>query len=326
MRISSFVISPRRIVAAFAVAAALCACGPDAKPDLDPERHGSGKEKAPVSIAEVSVDAQSLSAAVVAKLSKDTILADCKFVIDGVGEFAAEKSGASFSAILEGLDYETQYTVKASAKASGRQLSSSAAFKTGKHTFNEGFWSCMLELCDSDKDGKISRKEAASVSSAYLIDLGLVSVYGLEFFQNLTDLNCGVNSITEIDISKNQRLMRLEVNENPLKGLDISKNPALTYVSAGGCGLDKIDVSKNTALRHLALQVNSLKSIDVSKLTHLQLLYVSANDLTELDLSNNLDLKEVHTHQNPDLKVVYLKTGQEIASFSKDPWTEIRYK
>ena len=108
--------------------------------------------------------------------------------------------------------------------------------------------------------------------------------------------------------------------------LYFSKNTKLMHVSAGGCGLTGLDVSKNTALKELHLQVNNIKSIDVSKLVALASFYISANDLTELDLSNNLSLTELHCHQNPNLKIVYLKQGQTIPNMSKDSWTEIRYK
>lgn len=315
------------VLAGLALAVALCACGPEAKPNLDPEGHKTEPAGPPVSFAKIEATPSSFSVTVVATLNKDTVLTDCKFIIDGVGEYPAVKEGLALSATIEKLDYETTYSAKAVAKKGGKEMySSSVSFKTAKHPFNEVFWSYALNNYDMDKDGKLSRKEASAVTEILAPAEGFTSVYGMEFFQNLKSINFGVNSISEIDLSKNQNLTWIELNENPLKSLDISKNAKLMHVSAGGCGLTSLDVSKNTALKELHLQVNSIKSIDVSKLTGLSSFYISANDLSELDLSNNLSLTELHCHQNPNLKVLYLKQGQTIPNMSKDSWTEIRYK
>lgn len=315
------------VLAGLAITSALCACGPEAKPNLDPEGHKTEPAGPFVSFIKIEATPSSFSATVTATLSKDTVLTDCKIVIEGVGEYPAVKDGLALSATIDNLDYETTYTAKAVAKKGGKEMySSSVSFKTTKHPFNEVFWSYALNNYDMDKDGKLSRKEASAVTEIQAPAEGFTSVYGMEFFQNLKLIHFGLNSISEIDLSKNQNLTWIELNENPLKSLDISKNAKLMHVSAGGCGLTSLDVSKNTALKELHLQVNSIKSIDVSKLTGLSSFYISANDLSELDLSNNLSLTELHCHQNPNLKVLYLKQGQSIPNISKDSWTEIRYK
>lgn len=196
----------------------------------------------------------------------------------------------------------------------------------GKHHFSNEMWSYVIKHFDTDKNGKLSRKEAAAVTEMAPTREGFTSVKGLEVFKNLRKINLAINSLEEFDFSKNKNLVWLELNENPLKKLDISNNPKLIHLSAGGCYLKSIDVSKNLALRDLHLQDNQLTQLDVSMLPMLRSLYVSLNELEELDLSNNPYVIELHCHLNPKLKVVYVKKGHGIASLQKDDHTEIRYK
>lgn len=320
--------SPRNISFVFiflSLLLLLSGCGPEAKPNMDPEGKNH-KDKEVAQIVEISATPESFSASLTAKLNKDTVLSGCKFIIDGVGEISASKAVAAFSATAEELDYETSYQVKAVALKGEKEISSTCSFKTQKHPFNEDFWSLMLKVADKDKDGKISRKEALAVNEISLVAEGLTSVYGLEFFPNVSYIHLASNALTEIDLTKNTNLSWLEVNGQPLKRLDISKNLRLSHLSAGGNSLESLDVSANVALKSLYVQDNRLSSIDVSKLTGLQILHVGINNLTELDLSNNLQLTEVNTNLNPNLKVVWLKTGQTITDFAHDSWTEIRYK
>lgn len=314
--------SLREIAVVFAlVCLFVSACGPEAKPNLSPE----GKKEI-AQIVEVSAIPESFSASLTAMLNKDTVLSGCKFVIDGVGEIPASKVGAALSATAEELDYETSYQVKAVALKGGKEISSTGSFKTLKHSFNEAFWNLMLKTADNDKDGKISRKEALAVNEIALVSEGLTSVYGLEYFSNVSYVHLASNSLTEIDLTKNTNLTWLEVNGQSLKRLDLSKNLRLSHLSAGGNSLESLDVSANVALQSLYVQDNRLSTIDVSKLSGLKILHVGINNLTELDISNNLQLTEVNTNYNPNLKVIWLKTGQTITNFTHDSWTEIRYK
>lgn len=196
----------------------------------------------------------------------------------------------------------------------------------GEKNFSKDFYSFLLKNFDKDKNGKLSKKEVASVTEMTAVREGFTSVRGLERFKNMRKCNLAINSLENIDISKNQNLVWLELNENPLKSLDISKNPNLIHLSAGGCYLKSLDVSKNLALRDLHLQDNQLTEIDVSMLPMLRSLYVSLNELEELDLSNNPYVNELHCQLNPRLKVVYVKKGHDIAMLQKDGHTIIKYK
>ena len=91
----------------------------------------------------------------------------------------------------------------------------------------------VLDNFDTDRDGKISRKEADAVLA---IDLGRLcaelgpateSLAGIEYFKNLKQLICNGNTLAELDLSQNTRLTELNCWDNPLPALNLSKNTEL---------------------------------------------------------------------------------------------------
>ena len=57
------------------------------------------------------------------------------------------------------------------------------------------------------------------------------SLRGIEYFIELTSLNCSYNQLTSLDISKNSQLTYLVCSGNQLKSLGISKNTQLTELN-----------------------------------------------------------------------------------------------
>ena len=77
---------------------------------------------------------------------------------------------------------------------------------------------------------------------------------------------------------------------NQLTELDVSKNTKLTELCCTGNQLRKLDLRDNKALRRLFCSVNPLTELDVSQNTELEILQCFENQLTSLDLKNtNLD-------------------------------------
>ena len=100
----------------------------------------------------------------------------------------------------------------------------------------------------------------------------------------MSDLNCGVNLLTELDISHNTNLVDFYCYNNQLKKLDVSKNTKLTYLDCEGNLLDALDVSKNAALEILYCAGNKLTTLNVSNNVRLEMLDCSYNKLTVIYL------------------------------------------
>jgi len=201
--------------------------------------------------------------------------------------------------------------------------------KTGKEIINfpdANFKKYLVENFDADGDGEISVEEALPVTEMILTGtynpeksnydgFNVSLLGGIEYFSNLTRLDCRFNPLTSIDVSKNKQithlscdaiyiltkldisgcneLQYLNCNKTNISELDISNNTNLTVLSCGNCDLSTLDVRNNTALTYLSCRHNQLTAIDVSQNTQLKYLSVRHNDLTELDISHNLLLENI---------------------------------
>ncbi|MCH5325729.1 MAG: leucine-rich repeat domain-containing protein [Duncaniella sp.] len=106
------------------------------------------------------------------------------------------------------------------------------------------FRAYLLENFDTDNDGEISPAEALEVTSIDVENSGIKSLEGLQYFTNLTYLNCYGNQLTTLDVSKNTALTTLYCSRNQLTALDVSKNTALTTLYCRENQLTTLDVSK----------------------------------------------------------------------------------
>ena len=104
-----------------------------------------------------------------------------------------------------------------------------------------------------------------------------------EAFPNLTELDCGNNSIQKLDLRQNPKLKTLKCNKNQLTKLDLSKNPDIDYLNCSENQLKQLDVSNLKDLVMLNCSHNDLEQLDVRNSKFLETLYCSWNRLTELD-------------------------------------------
>ena len=109
------------------------------------------------------------------------------------------------------------------------------------------------------------------------------SLKGIEAFPNLTELDCGNNSIQNLDLRQNPKLEKLICNKNQLTHLDLSKNPKIYHLICSGNQLKQLDVSHLKDLVTLDCSHNDLEQLDVKNSIFLATLNCSANQLTELD-------------------------------------------
>jgi len=203
------------------------------------------------------------------------------------------------------------------------------ATKSGKkiiHFPDVNFKKYLVENFDTDGDGEISVDEALAVKEMVLTGdynpekskydgFNISLLGGIEYFSNLTRLDCRFNPLTSIDVSKNKRithlscdaiyiltkldiggcteLQYLNCNKTNISELDISTNINLSVLSCGNCDLNTLDVRNNTALTYLSCRHNQLTTIDVSQNKQLAYLSVRHNGLTELDISHNVLLEDV---------------------------------
>ena len=166
----------------------------------------------------------------------------------------------------------------------------------------------------------ITEAEIASTTLLRVSSRKIADLTGIEHFTALTELYCGSNQLTSLDVSKNTALTRLDCGGNQLTSLDVSKNTELTYLQCGWNGLTSLDMSNNTILTELLCYNNQLTSLDISKNVELKYLYCSGNQLTSLEVYRNDKLKDISCYRNllssldvsknTELKTLYCNENQ----------------
>ena len=143
---------------------------------------------------------------------------------------------------------------------------------------------------------------------------------------SLTEIYCSNNQLTTLDVSMCPALARLECYTNHLTTLDVSDIPSLVSLNCIGNLLSELNVSGCTHLEELECGKNQLPCLDVSGCTDLKVLRCDKNQLATLDVSHNPLMNTLWCYDCPNLKEVWLKTGQTIDDFNYNPQiTTIKY-
>ena len=103
---------------------------------------------------------------------------------------------------------------------------------------------------------------------------------------NLDYLNCGLNELTELDIS-DCGLLELYCGANRLTSLDVTGCHGLHYLFCENNELAELDLSNNTEIEMLGCENNVLTNLDVSANRELAFLWCFGNRLSSIDLTHN---------------------------------------
>ena len=221
------------------------------------------------------------------------------YIAAGTYTISAAKQGVgSYSKILHVYDESKTIEIQIKGNNSGSS-EEKKGIKIGANTFpDENFRVYILENIDKDGDGYLSESEIAETTSITCRARSISSLKGIECFVNVQSIDCSVNNLTELDVSKNTALSSLDCTQNNLTQLDLGKNVKLKYLHCMFNKLTQLDVSKNTALYEFACDENNLTQLDVSKNTALYVLECGNNKLTQLDVSKNTVLYGLYCGNN----------------------------
>lgn len=188
-------------------------------------------------------------------------------------------------------------------------------------------WNYLLANYDTDGDGQMSNSELGAITELILSDILLESQSGLEMLPNLISLSMGNNWLEVIDLSVCPKLEFFSGGRSPhWKELIIDNSELWQLYIIYADNLKTIDLSKCPKLSTCQLYNDGIEALDFSTNTDLETLMFSETKLKELDLSKNWKLNHLHSTNNPDLKVIWLKQGIIMNSLEVDEHTEIKYK
>ncbi len=172
------------------------------------------------------------------------------------------------------------------------------------------FKSALIGLgVDTNGDNQIQTSEAAAFTDPLYVPVNNISdMTGIEAFVNITEIQCGTNQITQLDLSNNllleelkcgsnditslilgsnPNLRRIELFANPISDIDLGQLPNLEYFGAMVTGFTELDVSLNPMLEFLDLSNSPITAVDVSNNPQLKYLNCAATGITSIDVSNN---------------------------------------
>ena len=151
---------------------------------------------------------------------------------------------------------------------------------------------------DYGADAVLTDEEIASIKEISLREKNVASLKGVEYFTELENLEAVQTQLTSIDVSKNTKLVFLNVAHGQLTELDLSHNLLIKTLGCKNNQLTKLDVSNLTELGVLEVSDNQISKIDVSNNTNLGTFYCEGNQLTSIDVSKCPELQNLYCYGN----------------------------
>ena len=137
---------------------------------------------------------------------------------------------------------------------------------------------------DTDQNGILDSTEIQNATIIEANAMGISSMKGLEHFTELETLMCLNNSLEQLDVSSNTKLVYLSFWGNQVSSIDVSQNPLLDTLGCGNNKLTSIVVSNNPKLKVLQCSNNLLTKLDISNTPKLESLWCDQNKLKTLDV------------------------------------------
>ncbi|WP_416326786.1 leucine-rich repeat domain-containing protein [[Eubacterium] hominis] len=153
------------------------------------------------------------------------------------------------------------------------------------------------ETFDTSNDNVLSIEELENIYTVNVLSKSdIESLKGIEYFPDLRFLYCNNTKITELDVSKNLALQKLDCSNTLLTSLDVSKNKKLTQLSCNwNTEMESLTVQGADALQSLICTNSGLKSLDV---TH--------NEL----------LKDLNCYNNKQMSILLVNGAQRLEKLS----------
>jgi len=205
-------------------------------------------------------------------------------------------------------------------------------------------YNLIMNGVDANNDGNIQLSEAlatTTLSLHHLVTDYIEDVTGLEAFvnltslemsgwpslegtldvtmmPNLTELYCGVDYLTQINVAGLTHLETLVCEFNPITSLDLTGCTSLKYLDCSDTGLTTLDLSQTPnletfksvysnltsvnfnaapALKSIECEA-ALSNVDVSALVQLQVLKIPNNNITNLNLGTINNLTQLDCNNN----------------------------
>lgn len=158
---------------------------------------------------------------------------------------------------------------------------------------------------DSNANGEIEVSEALAVTKLNVNSSSISDLTGVEAFVNLTNLYCGSNNLTSLDLHILLSLKGLIANNCNINTITLPNPSALTVIQIDNNELTALDISAQINLKELRFSYNNVSVLDLSNNGQLTFLDLSNNQISTIDFTPLTHIKYLFTSSNP-LNSIYV--------------------
>lgn len=151
----------------------------------------------------------------------------------------------------------------------------------------------------------------------------LTTVTGLGSATNLNYLSLSFNYLTEFSI-ENPSLETLNIDNNDIVNFDAYLGENLKTLIMYTNKVKTVDFSNNLKLKVLRVADNKLTNITLGQKDELFYFSCSNNFLASLDVSHFGKLAHLYIRDNPSLKCIKIKSGQQIPTVGNSTYQELK--
>ena len=116
-------------------------------------------------------------------------------------------------------------------------------------------------------------------------DVSPLQTLDLSGCPNLETLECSKAKLTELNITKLEKITSIKCNDNQLTNLNLSQKSVLKYLDCSNNKLSTIDLSDCSSLQELTCSYNMLTELNVDNCKDIKYLYCADNQIRVLDIS-----------------------------------------
>lgn len=154
---------------------------------------------------------------------------------------------------------------------------------------------------DINNDGEIQLSEALNVFQLNVTTNSMpdiTSMDGIQYFTNLTYLNCNNNAFTSLDLTALTHLEFLQSCNGALTSLNVSGLNSLERIYCYSNAITSLTLTGLTNLAWLWCDNNSITTLDFNGLSSLRYVQCRSNQLTSISNTANLGIIEFHCTDN----------------------------
>ena len=129
---------------------------------------------------------------------------------------------------------------------------------------DENFRQVLLSEFDIDWDNQLSQSEISTLTDLIVNSRQISSLQGIEHFSELEYLDCGNNTISQLDLASNTKLTNLICNNNLLETLDLSSNTALIALNCRDNLLVWLNIDNCSELADLDFTNNAIAELNIA--------------------------------------------------------------